>query len=137
MLAVQVDPQRVPRENLRVGLEEFLAVWAAAEARLADAACGDWYSCGVAEVCRWLARWTVRPDEGPWFAAPAPVSGRLDRAMPELIEAEWQLAESLSARPEEAGMVIDRLDWIVGVIATFQWARGGCSVAPLTSSGAT
>ena len=133
----QVDLQRVPRENLRVRPDEFLAVWAAAEARLADAACGDWYSCGVAEACRWLARSTVRPDEGPWFAAPAPVSGRLDRAVPELIEAEWQLAELMSARTGEPGLVSHRPDWIAGVTAAFQWAWCGCAVAPIMQPATT
>jgi hypothetical protein len=131
MRVTSADLARVPGENLRVSAEEFGAVWAAAESRLDEPAHADWYLSGVAEVLRWLARATVRPDCGPWFSPAAPVSGRPCRAMPENIETEWLFVQTTSQGLDARARTLDRPGWLDGVTASFLWAWCGTGAPPV------
>ena len=44
----------IPRRNLRVPREAFVALWRLAE-HLGEARPADWYVAGVVATCRWLA----------------------------------------------------------------------------------
>ena len=98
----RVDLEKIPAENLHVARAEFVRVWAAVE-RHQDAQLArhvpDWYGGGIQAVCRWLARATVRPAGGQWHPARSPVTGRQDRAYPELIDAECLAADLLDQPP--------------------------------------
>jgi len=136
MEVTPVDVARVPTENLRVPVADFAAVWAAAEAQADQPTASAWYVAGVVDTFRWLARATIRPDAGPWFSAPAPVSGRRDRALPEAIEAEWLIAQTLtSALSDEAAL--DHPSRIEGVAAAFAWAWCGTGTVPVFRTGYT
>jgi hypothetical protein len=125
------DIAAIPAENLNVPLHEFAEVWAAAELR----ARVDWFGCGVAETCRWLACATTRPDGQPWHPSPAPVSQRTARrAMPELIEKECLEAEKLALRRPAPEWLEEQPGWLDGVCATFDWAWRRRAPAPLAAA---
>jgi hypothetical protein len=122
------DVARIPAENLRVALQEFAAVWTEAEAAAARA--HDWYAYGVASTCRWLACTTVRPAQGPWHPAPAPVTQRTGQATPELIQKECLEAELL-AIGDPPDWLTKRPRWLEGVCATLDWAWRRTGTAPM------
>ena len=128
------DVARVPAGNLRVPRDEFGAVWAAAEAHQEEQArrrVADWYGAGVVMTCRWVAGATVRPYSGPWGPAAAPVTGRLNQAYEELIEAEYLAAERLAMRRPVPDWLAARPGWIEAVLATLDWAWRGWRRSPL------
>ena len=123
------DLARVPAEHLRTPRAEFARLWLAAEERAESDP--DWYAFGVAATCRWMAGVTVRPDQGPWYPAPAPVTQRTGRSTPELIQQECMEAELLAMRRPEPTWLARRPGWIDGVIATLNWAWLGTGSVPL------
>jgi len=118
---------RIPPTNVRVPRAEFVAVWAAAEREVSH----DWYALGVAMTCRWLATATVRPRNGRWYEAYAPVTERSARAYEELIEAEYLAAEKLDMRRPRPRWVAERPGWIEGVCATLRWAWRRIGAPPI------
>jgi hypothetical protein len=124
-----LDLARVPAENLRTPRAEFARLWLVAEGRAESDP--DWYAFGVAATCRWMAGATVRPDQGPWYPAPAPVTQRTGRATPELIQRECVEAEVLAMRQPEPVWLARRPGWIDGTIATLNWAWLGTGRVPL------
>lgn len=123
------DVVGVPTENVHVPRDEFGGVWTEAEA--ASARAHDWYAYGVAGTCRWLACATVRPKQGPWHPAPAPVTQRSGRATPELIEQECLQAELLTMRRPVPEWLAEREGWLDGVCATLNWAWRRTAAAPI------
>lgn len=123
------DLERAPGDNLRVPRTAFAGVWTRAEAQSANAA--GWYFYGVAATCRWIAGATVRPEQGPWHPAPAPVTQRTGRATPELIQQECVEAELLAMRQPEPAWLSRRPGWIDGVVATLNWAWLGTGDVPI------
>lgn len=126
------DVEQVPAENIHVARQVFRQVWAAAEE--AAAAPDAWYAYGVASTCRWLACATVRPESGPWYVAPAPVSQRPGFALPERIEQECLEAEVLAIRRPPPEWLAQRPGWLDGVCATFAWAWRRTGHPPLPVS---
>jgi hypothetical protein len=130
----EVDIEGLPAEHVRVGRAAFGAVWVAAE-RLYDgqvrAHVADWYAYGVVSTCRWLARATMRREVGPWELARSPVTGRLARATPELIEEEFVAAQVLAMRRPVPAWVAARPGWVEGIVATFDWAWRRSAVPPV------
>ena len=125
MEVTATDVARVPAGNLRVSRGEFAAVWAAAETHQEEQArrqVADWYGAGVVMTCRWVARATVRPANGPWWQARAPVTERLNQAYEELIEAEYFAAERLAMRRPVPEWLAARPGWIEAVLATLDWS---------------
>jgi hypothetical protein len=123
------DVAKIPAGNVRVSRAEFVALWQAAE-RLHDEqlrrGVSDWYGAGVVETCRWLA--IVEPKTAPWHLAPSPVTRRAQVAYDELIEGECLAAEQLAGSRPVPAQLMSRPGWIVGVVATLNWAwrrRGG------------
>ncbi len=128
------DLARVPAENVRVPAADFGAMWVAAERYHDDRVrrrVGDWYGAGVVVTCRWLAVATVRPLSGPWRPARSPVTGRQNRAYPELIEAEWQAAHVLAQRRPVPGWLVNQPGWLDGISVTLDWAWGGSGRVPI------
>lgn len=125
------DVERIPRENLRVPRDEFVAVWQLAE-RMSD---GNWYAIGVAETCRWIACTNVvfNYPHGP-KAEPArsPVTGTPRSAHPELIERECASADLRLARNPNG--IERRPGWLEAVTATLDWAWRGSDRPPLEIS---
>jgi hypothetical protein len=123
MEVTEEDVERIPVRNLRVPLDEFVGVWAAAERRnveQAERGITDWYAGGVAVTCRWMARAMVRPASGPRHLARPPVSRHDERAYEELIEAEYLAAELLSVRRPD--LARSRPGWSEAIQATLRWA---------------
>lgn len=121
-------------ENLRVGLVEFGAVWAAAEERsLGRARAGetDWFAGGVLLTCRWIAGACVEV-RGRRRMPVAPITRRSTPAIEELIEAEYIAAVTLASNPVSP-LVIDRPGFLDAVIATLSWTwrRSGPPPLPL------
>lgn len=118
--------EAIPRGNLRVPRDEFVAVWDTAE-RLANEKStrgeGDWYLAGVVVTCRWIACATVifSYPRGPVAEpASAPITRTSRRAHEELIERETLAAE---VRPLRAPQLVEaRPGWNEAVIATLRWA---------------
>ena len=140
MEVTEKDVERIPVRNLRVPLDEFVAVWAAAERRnteQAERGMTDWYAGGVTVTCRWMARAVVRPASGPRHLARPPVSRHDERAYEELIEAEYLAAELLDVRRPD--LVGSRPGWCEAIRTTLRWAwrRSGEPpiVAPARSAG--
>ncbi|ODU04276.1 MAG: hypothetical protein ABS81_11040 [Pseudonocardia sp. SCN 72-86] len=139
-MSVADDDLRLVRvENLRVGLNEFGAVWAAAEERAsARAAAGetDWFAGGVLLTCRWIAGACVE-YRGRRRLPVAPITRRSAPAIEELIEAEYVAAVILASNPVSP-LVVDRPGFLDAVVATLSWAwrRAGPPPLPL-QSGAT
>ena len=127
------DIERVPRANLHVPLNEFVAVWSAAERReerSAELGAADWYGTGVVMACRWVATAPTRQANGPWWPPRAPVTERTERAYEELIEAELLAAEVLSLRRPVPAWLAGRPGWLDGVLVTLQWCWRGSRRPP-------
>lgn len=140
MEVTEKDVERIPVRNLRVPLEEFVAVWVAAEFRNAEQAeqgVTDWYAGVVIVTCRWLARAVMRPSSGPRYLARPPVSRHDERAYEELIEAEYLAAELLDVRRPD--LVQARPGWCEAIRATLglAWRRSGWPpiVVPVHATG--
>ena len=118
----------IPRGNLHVSRDEFVALWRLVE-HLGEANPADWYVAGVAATCRWLACAAVPSIRGGWELAWAPVTWRSGLAHEELIEAELLAAEVQAIK--NPGGIKGRPGWLEGIVATLQWAWAGSSVAPL------
>ena len=128
------DVARIPRTNLRVPRDEFIAVWVAAErCQEEQARCGvsDWYAGAVAVTCRWLARGTSRPSNGLWEPARSPVTKRTDRAYEELIDAELIEAEKLDLRRPRPDWLERRPGWSEGIVVTLRWVWQHSGPPPL------
>lgn len=127
----------IPRGNIRVPREEFAALWRAAER--AQQEHNTWEGAGVTMTCRWLARATVRPPEGPPYLAFSPITERDALAIEERIEAELLAAEKMALRRPVPQRVLDRPGWLDAVIATLNWAwlRRGEPPAPFANRTAT
>ena len=120
--------EAIPRGNLHVSQDEFVALWRLVE-HLGEASPADWYIAGVAATCRWLARAAVPSILGGWELARAPITRRSNLAHEELIEAERLAAELEVIR--HPGGIEGRSGWLEGIVATLQWAWAGSSGAPL------
>src|SRR5215210_1322701 len=118
----------IPRGNLHVSRDEFVALWRLAE-HLGEARPGDWYAAGVRATCRWLACAAVPSILGGWRLARAPATGGSNLAHEELIQAELLAAELQLLR--HPGGMEGRPGWLEGIVVTLQWAWAGRSVAPL------
>lgn len=118
----------IPRGNLRVSRDSFVALWRLAE-HLGEANPADWYAGGVRATCRWLACAAVPSILGGWELAWAPVTLRSNLAHEELIQKELLAAELQIVR--HPGGIEGRPGWLEGIVATLQWAWAGSSVAPL------
>lgn len=132
MEVTEKDVERIPLRNLRVPLDEFVAVWAEAESRNTDAAARgvtDWYAGGVVVTCRWMAGAVVRPASGPRRMARPPVSRYDERAYEELIEAEYLAAELLDERRPD--LVESRPGWCEAIRATLRWAWRSFGAPPI------
>ncbi|MBW0092643.1 hypothetical protein I4I73_13045 [Pseudonocardia sp. KRD-184] len=132
MEVTEKDVARIPLRNLRVPLDEFVAVWAEAERRNAEQAeqgVTDWYAGGVIVTCRWMARAVVRPASGPRRMARPPVSRHDERAYEELIEAEYLAAEVLDDRRPD--LIESRPGWCEAIRATLRWAWRSSGTPPI------
>ena len=118
----------IPRGNLHVSRDEFVALWRLVE-HLGEANPADWYAAGVRATCRWLACAAVPSILGGWQLAWAPVTERSGLAHEETIQAEL-LAAELQLLRHQGGME-GRPGWLEGIVATLQWAWAGSSAAPL------
>ncbi|WP_344858048.1 hypothetical protein [Amycolatopsis ultiminotia] len=120
------DFDGIPKGNVRVPVVEFARLWLAAEQRYE--AEPTWANFGVVQTCRWLATATVRPAQGPWYLAEAPVTNRFGQAHEETIEAESLAAEVLLFRRPVAPWLSERPGWLLAVVQTLAWAwrRSGC-----------
>jgi hypothetical protein len=118
----------IPRGNLHVSRDEFVALWRLVE-NLGEANPADWYLAGVAMTCRWLACAAVPSILGGSELAWAPVTERSGLAHEETIEAELFAAELRNLK--NRGGIQERPGWLEGIVATLQWAWAGSSVAPL------
>jgi hypothetical protein len=123
------DLAAIPARNLHVPREDFAAVWVAAE-RYRSEHPTDWYSTGVAVVCRWLAGATVRPATGAPYRQWAPVTRRHVSAYEELIEQESLEAERLLYSQPPDVWVTNRPGWLQGMTAMFNWAWARRGPAP-------
>jgi hypothetical protein len=120
--------ENVPRGNLHVSRDEFLARWRLVE-HLGEGGSADWYVAGVRATCRWLACAAVPSIMGGWELARAPVTRHSRLAHEELIEAERLAAEVQLLR--HPGGLQGRPGWLEGIVATLQWAWAGALEAPL------
>ena len=120
--------ENVPRGNLHVSRDDFVALWRLVE-HLGEARPADWYIAGVAATCRWLARAAVPSILGGWQLAWAPVTERSGLAHEETIEAEFLAAELQLLRHPDG--IQGRPGWLECIVATLQWAWVGSSVALL------
>ena len=118
----------IPRGNLHVSRDEFVALWRLVE-HVGEANRADWYVAGVRATCRWLACAAVPSILGGQELAWAPVTWRSGLAHEETIEAELFAAEVKAIR--NPGGIEGRPGWLEGIVATLQWAWAGSSVAPL------
>jgi hypothetical protein len=118
----------IPRGNLRVSRDKFVALWRLVE-HITESSGADWYVAGVTMTCRWLACAAVPSIVGGWELAWAPVTERSGLVHEELIEAERLAAEVQLLR--HPGGLDGRPGWLEGIVATLQWAWAGSSVAPL------
>jgi hypothetical protein len=118
------DIAKIPARNVRVPQADFVALWQAAE-RFHDEqvrrGVPDWYGAGVVETCRWLANAIVESEAGSWPLAPSPVTGRVNVAYDELIEAECQAAERLAVSRPVPARLEHRPGWIRAVVTTLNW----------------
>ena len=120
--------ENIPRGNLRVSRDKFVALWRLSE-HISHASPADWYVAGVAAACRWLACAAVPSILGGWELARAPVTRRSNLAHEELIQAELLEAELQVLR--HPGGMVGRPGWLEGIVVTLQWAWAGSTVAPL------
>lgn len=126
------DVAAIPVGNLRAPIGEFVAVWATAERRVAEAP-ADWYVLGVAVTCRWMARATVRPASGSWYVQSAPVTKRTACAYEELIEAEYLAADAMLHRRPVPRWLLARPGWAQSIVDTLNWAWRRTAAAPLSA----
>src|SRR5918992_3576925 len=112
----------IPRRNLHVSRDDFVALWRLVE-HLGGAGPADWYVAGVAATCRWLACAAVPSILGGWQLAWAPVTERSGLAHEESIEAGLLAAELQAFR--NPGGLEGRPGWLEGIVATLQWAWAG------------
>jgi hypothetical protein len=122
------DVERIPRENLPVPRDEFVAVWALAE----DLAHDDWYAVGVVQTCRWVACARVPglpATGGRMEPAPAPVTWDTARAHEELIELEAAHADRKLARHPHG--LQGRSGYLEAIVATLDWVWRGSGRPPL------
>jgi hypothetical protein len=115
----------IPPDNVSVPVREFARGWFAAEQLHDDRVrrgVSDWYGAGVVGTCRWLARATVRPESGPWYAARSPVTRRQRMAHPEYVDEEMVAAHTLAVRRDKPAWVLAQPGWLDGVLDTFDWA---------------
>ncbi|GAY10919.1 hypothetical protein TOK_5404 [Pseudonocardia sp. N23] len=120
---VEHDLRRIRRENLRVLVAEFGAVWAAAEDQAttaAEAGVTDWFAGGVTRTCRWLAGATYE-SRGQRRLPVAPITGRTSSAIEELIEAEY-IAAVILAEDTTSPLVRGRPGYVEAVVAALGWA---------------
>lgn len=120
MEVTAADIADIPAGNLRVPRAEFAAVWVRAENlhdQRATRRVSDWYSTGVVATCRWLARATIRPGNGPSHPARSPITGHAE-AHQSLIESEYIVATSLALRQPQPRWLVQR----PGCEATLLWA---------------
>ena len=120
--------ENVPRGNLCVSRDEFVALWRLVE-QVGEACPADWYVAGLAATCRWLACAAVPSILGGWELARAPVTRHSRLAHEELIQAELLEAELQALR--NPGGCDGQPGWLEGIVATLQWAWAGSSAAPL------
>ncbi len=119
----EADVAGIPRGNLRVPRDEFVAVWKAAVQRgneQGDRGITDWYAGGVAITCQWMATATTRPARGPGGLTRSPATRRRRLAYEELIEEEFLAAELLDQRRPD--LLESRPGWCEAVRATLRWA---------------
>jgi len=124
----------VPAENFRVSRAEFAALWAAVEQQAAEQArrhVTDWHTAGVLMTCRWLAHAMVPTGNGAKRLERSPVTERLTRAYPELIEQECLAVERLAMREPLPEWVRARPGWIEAVAATLNWTWRESGQPPL------
>lgn len=128
MEVTERDIRKIPRGNIRVPRDEFVAQWVRAEEMCESAATVDStirYAAGVAVTCRWLATAIVKPPDGrPWYQAPGPVTGATC-AYEELIQSEATASQTkYLVAQRDAGPETDRAreEALRGVVATFNWA---------------
>jgi hypothetical protein len=118
------DLDKIRAENLHVPRADFVRVWSAIEEHQDGQLVRDipdWYGEGVRAVCRWLARATVRPVNGPWRLAQAPVTERRQQAYPELIEAECLAADLLLMRRPAPRWLSEQPGWAESIVTTLDW----------------
>jgi hypothetical protein len=120
--------EAIPRGNLHVSQDEFVALWRLVE-HLGEANPADWYIAGVAATCRWLACAAVPSIMGGWELAWAPVTERSGLAHEEMIEAE-RLAAEVQLIRHPSGFE-GQPGWLEGIVTTLRWAWAGSSVPPL------
>jgi hypothetical protein len=129
------DIEKIPAENLHVSRAEFAAVWIAVEKdqdELARRGVTDWYGAGVSVTCRWLATATVRPERGAARRpARSPVTRRISRALPELIQEECLAAELLVMRGPVPRWLAERPGWAESIVATLNWAWWRTGLPPV------
>lgn len=126
----------IPTDNLRVGREEFAALWLAAEAQAEESApLGQtaWGAGGVAITCRWLAVATVEFN-GRRRLPLSPITHRPRPAFEELIEDEYLAAVAMEAQPSEQRLYGDRPGYVEAVAATLRWAWRRNGPAPSLTS---
>ncbi len=123
MEVTEHDVARIPVRNLRVPLDDFVAVWRAARRRgweQGELGVTDWYSGGVAATCTWIAGAMVQTPNGRRIPARSPATNRSATAYEELIEAEYLAAELLDVR--RPNLLVHRPGWCEAVRATLRWA---------------
>jgi hypothetical protein len=113
----------VPRENLRVSLAAFAALWALAEDLGRRPGDGGGFLLGVIRTCRWLADQPFWSQvDGHAVMPTSPYTRRRRGAMPETIEEEYLAAISPRGLEPELAR---------GVAATLWWAWYGSGRPPL------
>ena len=120
--------EEIPRGNIRVARDAFVALWRLAE-HLGEVRPADWYVAGVVATCRWLACAAAPSVLGRIEPVRAPVTRHSSLAHEELIEAE-RIAAEVQALRNPSGLV-GRPGWLEGMVATLQWAWAGSSAEPL------
>lgn len=122
----EADIAHIPRGNVRIPVEEFVQVWRAAEQRKVR----EWYGAGITITCRWMAAVTVRPENGRWHPARAPMTPGSRRAYEELIEQELLTAEKLDLQRPRPNWLAARPGFPEAVCATLRWAWRRSGPAP-------
>jgi hypothetical protein len=105
----------IPRGNLHVPRDDFVALWRLVE-HIGEARPDDWYLTGVAATCRWLACAAVPSIVGGWELALGTVTWRSGLADEELIEAELLAAEAQAIKNPRG--IEGRPGWLEAIVAT-------------------
>ncbi|MEC3974568.1 hypothetical protein [Amycolatopsis sp. H20-H5] len=127
------DFERIPRGNVRVPKAQFERLWLAAEQLYEREQ--TWANYGVVQTCRWMARATVRPPNGQWRTADAPITNRFGQAYQEIIQEEALAADKLLFRQPVPYWLTKRPGWALSVHLTFQWAWFGDGNPPIELPG--